>query len=67
MIIISVPNVGVVLTIFAAIIGQVLISIMIDHFGWFGVQKIPININRLLGLGLMLAALFFLYRGSVSS
>jgi transporter family-2 protein len=67
MIIISVPNVGVALTIFAAIIGQVLISIMIDHFGWFGVQKIPMNINRLLGLGLMLAALFFLYRGSVSS
>ncbi|WP_044895312.1 DMT family transporter [Bacillus alveayuensis] len=65
--IISVPNIGVVLTIFAAIIGQMLISIIIDHFGLFGVQKIPVNINRLLGLVFMLAALFFMYRGSVSS
>jgi transporter family-2 protein len=66
-VIISVPNVGVALTIFAAITGQVIISIIIDHFGLFGVQKIPMNANRLLGLGFMLAALFFLYRGSVSS
>jgi transporter family-2 protein len=66
-VIISVPNVGVALTIFAAIIGQVVISMIIDHFGLFGVQKIPMNINRLLGLGFMLAALFFIYRGSVSS
>ncbi|TXK87375.1 DMT family transporter [Parageobacillus sp. SY1] len=65
--ILSVPNIGVALTIFAAIIGQMVISIIIDHFGLFGVQKIPMNVNRLLGLGLMLAALFFIYRGSVSS
>ncbi|MBA2876072.1 DMT family transporter [Thermaerobacillus caldiproteolyticus] len=66
-VVISVPNVGVALTIFAAIIGQIVISIIIDHFGLFGVQKIPMNANRLLGLALMLAALFFIYRGSVSS
>jgi bacterial/archaeal transporter family-2 protein len=66
-VILSVPNIGVALTIFAAIVGQMVISIIIDHFGLFGVQKIPMNVNRLLGLGLMLAALFFIYRGSVSS
>lgn len=66
-VILSVPNVGVALTIFAAIIGQIVITIIIDHFGLFGAQKIPMNVNRLLGLVFMLAALFFIYRGSVSS
>ncbi|MED4971100.1 DMT family transporter [Parageobacillus toebii] len=66
-VILCVPNVGVALTIFAAIVGQMVISIIIDHFGLFGVEKIPMNASRLLGLGLMLAALFFIYRGSVSS
>jgi bacterial/archaeal transporter family-2 protein len=67
LVIISVPNVGAALTIFAAIIGQVVISIIIDHFGLFGATKIPMNVHRLLGLCFMLAALFFLYRGSVST
>lgn len=65
-IILSVPNVGVALTIFAAIIGQILISLTIDHFGFFGVQAIPLNWNRMIGLLLMLSGLFFIYRGSTT-
>ena len=65
--IVAVPKIGVALTIFAAIAGQMIASILIDHFGFFGVEKIPMNVNRLLGLGFMLAALYFIYRGSVTS
>ncbi|WP_027409691.1 DMT family transporter [Anoxybacteroides tepidamans] len=66
-VIISVPKAGAASVIFAAIVGQVIISIMIDHFGFFGVTKIPMNINRFIGLVLMLAALYFIYRGSATS
>ncbi|CAM4055896.1 DMT family transporter [Lederbergia lenta] len=61
-IIIAVPHLGVALTILSAIIGQVLISMVIDHFGFFGVEVIPINWNRVIGLILMFTALFFIYR-----
>ncbi|MDR9793633.1 DMT family transporter [Aeribacillus sp. FSL K6-2848] len=62
--IISVPKVGVAVTLLAGIIGQMAISVIIDHFGLFGMPKNRIDINRLIGIGLMLTALFFLYRGS---
>lgn len=62
--IVSVPKVGAASAIFAAIAGQMIISLIIDHFGLFAVQKIPTNGNRLLGLAFMLLALFFIHRGS---
>lgn len=65
-IILSVPNNGVALTIFAVIIGQLLISLIIDHLGLFGVLKIPLNWNRISGLLLMLSGLYFIYRGSIN-
>ncbi|RXJ04423.1 DMT family transporter [Anaerobacillus alkaliphilus] len=65
-IILSIPHTGVALTIFAAIIGQMLISLTIDHFGFLGIQAIPMNWSRVFGLLLMLAGLFFIYRGSIT-
>lgn len=62
--IVTVPKTGAATAIFAAIAGQMIASLIIDHFGWFGVQKIPINTNRLFGLLLMVLALFFIHRGS---
>lgn len=62
--IVAVPKTGAATAIFAAIAGQMIASLIIDHFGLFGVQKISINTNRLLGLLLMVLALFFIHRGS---
>lgn len=62
--IVTVPKTGAATAIFAAIAGQMIASLIIDHFGLFGVQKIPINTNRLLGLLLMVLSLFFIHRGS---
>lgn len=63
-IIISIPFLGVATTIFATIFGQIVISLIIDHFGLFGVQKIPIDWYRCLGLLLMLIALTLIFRGN---
>jgi bacterial/archaeal transporter family-2 protein len=51
--IIAVPNVGVVVTVSAAILGQMLGSFLADTFGWFGVNKIPFDPLRLLGIVLL--------------
>lgn len=66
-IIITVPYLGVALTILSAIIGQIIISIIIDHFGFFGADKIPFNWNRLIGCVLMLTALYFIYRDRLAA
>lgn len=66
-IILSVPNIGAATTILAAIVGQMTMTVLIDHFGLFGVEQIPIDWNRIIGLILMACALFFIFRGGVST
>ena len=44
-----VPRVGVALSFSLAIAGQMIITLLIDHFGWLGVAEKPINLMRVLG------------------
>ena len=44
-----VPRIGVALSFSLAIAGQMLITLLIDHFGWLGVTEKPINLMRVLG------------------
>jgi len=64
-VIMAVPKIGVALTIISLIIGQMIVSMVIDHFGLFGSAKIALNNQRLFGVVLMLIALVFIYRGTV--
>lgn len=45
----AVPRIGVALAFSLAIGGQMLVTLMIDHFGWLGVPEKPINLWRVLG------------------
>jgi transporter family-2 protein len=65
-IIIAVPKIGVASAIFAVIIGQILMSLIIDHFGFFGVKRIPFDWYRVLGMALMVGGLLFIFRGNVA-
>jgi len=60
--IIAVPNVGVVVTLSAAILGQMLGSSLVDNFGWFGVNKIPFDPLRLLGIALLVTGVLLVQR-----
>jgi bacterial/archaeal transporter family-2 protein len=60
--IIAVPTVGVVVTLSAAILGQMLGSFLVDTFGWFGVNKIPFDPLRLLGVALLLIGVLLVQR-----
>jgi transporter family-2 protein len=57
--VLAVPKIGVATTIVSVILGQVLISGVIDHFGLFGSKQIPFDWQRgvaaiLLGVSLFL-------------
>ena len=49
----SIPKVGVANATTAIIIGQVLTAVAIDHFGGFGLNRIPCGANQIIGLVLL--------------
>ena len=62
MIIVGLPRIGALGVIVCTIFGQVLCSIVIDHFGWFGVPRIPVTIWRMGGTILVLVGVLLTRR-----
>jgi transporter family-2 protein len=60
--IVAIPKVGVVVAICAAILGQMVGSYLTDTFGWFGVEQVPFNPVRLVGIGLLFLGVLFVQR-----
>lgn len=59
---VTLPRLGSTAMVMLIIIGQLGIGVVIDHFGWLGVPVHPINLNRAVGLLLLLAGGFFISR-----
>ena len=57
-----VPRLGGALAFSAAIGGQMLVTILIDHFGWLGVPEKPINLMRVLGAALITVGVILIRR-----
>ncbi|MBE4909606.1 DMT family transporter [Bacillus luteolus] len=57
-----VPRVGVATTLTAVIVGQLVMSAVIDHFGLFGSKQIPFDCKRALALVLLVCSLFLFYK-----
>lgn len=58
---VSIPKVGVCNATTAIIIGQVSMAVLIDHFGWFGMSRLPWNPWQLVGIGLFAAGAKLLF------
>jgi bacterial/archaeal transporter family-2 protein len=58
----GVPRLGVAMTITVMVAGQLLLSLILDHFGWLGVPRQPINIGRIAGVTLVLAGVLLVRR-----
>lgn len=56
-IVISVPYVGVGISMVAVIIGQLVMSMVIEHFGWLGSKKTKINKEKIFAVISMIIAL----------
>lgn len=57
-VIVTVPKIGIANVLIAALAGQLILSLIIDHFGWLGVPKQPVNIYRIIGSLMVVAGLF---------
>ncbi len=58
----SIPKIGVCNATTAIIIGQVGAAVLIDHFGWFGVDRLHWSPWQFLGLALFAAGAKLLFR-----
>lgn len=59
---VSIPKVGVCNATTAIIIGQVSMAVIIDHFGWFGMVRLPWTPSQLIGITLFAAGAKLLFR-----
>lgn len=58
----TIPRIGVVATTTLLIAAQLGLALLIDQMGWFSVTPRPIDLPRLVGVGLLLAASFLISR-----
>jgi len=63
----AVPRIGVIATNISGIAGQLIIGVMIDHFGWFNSLVIELDIKRIFAILFMIIALYFIYKGNKRS
>ncbi|QQK76814.1 DMT family transporter [Salicibibacter cibarius] len=56
----SVAQLGIGIAMAAVIIGQFVISIIIDHNGWLGASRIRFNTNRFIAIVLLTISLFLI-------
>ena len=57
-----VPKIGGAVAFSLAIGGQMLVTLIIDHFGWLGVPEKPINLMRVLGAALITVGVILIRR-----
>lgn len=63
----AVQKIGVIATNITVITGQLMIGVVIDHFGWFNNLVISLDMKRYAALLFMIIALYFIYKGNKRS
>ena len=56
------PRVGVAMTFSLIVAGQMLITLVLDHFGFLGLEERPISISRILGILLITVGVILIRR-----
>ena len=52
---VTAPRIGVAAVVALLIAGQLVMGALIDRYGWFGVEQVPLGWQRLLGVALLAA------------
>lgn len=60
--IVCVPHIGVLPTLMAMILGNLIMGCVIDHFGWFGIPVTAFTWRRFVGVMLVLAGLLIAFK-----
>lgn len=64
-IVIAVPRIGTAATIVGIIAGQIIMGLLVDHFGWFGNTQIMLDSRRVAAIALLAGALYLIYLSHV--
>ena len=64
-IVVAVPRLGTAATIVAVIAGQIIMGLLVDHFGWFGNTQIVLDYKRVAAIALLAGALYLIYLSNV--
>jgi transporter family-2 protein len=59
---VTLPRLGSTLMVTLIIIGQLMVGVLIDHFGWLGVTQHPITLTRALGVLVLLGGGYLISR-----
>lgn len=60
--IILIPKLGATTLMAAFVTGQLLMSLALDHYGWFGIATQPINLQRVFGVILLFTGLLLIVK-----
>ncbi len=52
------PRIGVTNMLAGALVGQLLISVIFDHFGWLGLPQQHISVSRMIGIVFLILGVF---------
>ena len=58
----GVPRLGVATTITLMVAGQLVLGLVLDHFGAFGAPRQPINLGKLAGVALVIGGVLLVRR-----
>ena len=61
-VLVTVRSLGAGGVVAATIAGQLTLSVVVDQFGWLGVEREPITLARLAGIALLALGVFFIVR-----
>jgi hypothetical protein len=61
------PKMGATLFFAFVVSSQLVIALLLDHYGWMGYQPIPVTSGRLLGIGLLIAGLITVHLSTARS
>jgi bacterial/archaeal transporter family-2 protein len=59
---VTLPRLGSTMMVTLIIVGQLLVGVLIDQFGWLGVTAHPINATRVVGVLVLLAGAYLIAR-----
>ncbi|MGK8208936.1 DMT family transporter [Burkholderia cenocepacia] len=58
----TIPKLGAASFLVLVVTGQILASMTIDHFGWFGLVQRPVDVSRLVGIALLIGGCVLIRR-----